>query len=92
MASLLIRNLSDEVKKRLRIRAAENGRSMEEEGRLAIEAFVRDNRAEKPDSKMSWVEELRASFAEVGFADDLVIPPREPMPEPINFDDESSQD
>ena len=40
MASLLIRNLPDEVKTRLRVRAAQHGHSMEEEGRLAIEAFV----------------------------------------------------
>jgi plasmid stability protein len=33
MASLTIRNLDDFVKKRLRVRAAERGRSMEEEAR-----------------------------------------------------------
>ena len=31
MASITIRNLDDEVKTRLRVRAATNGRSMEEE-------------------------------------------------------------
>ena len=34
MASITIRNLDDEVKSRLRIRAAGNGRSMEEEVRF----------------------------------------------------------
>lgn len=33
MASITIRNLDDEVKRRLRVRAAEHGRSMEEEAR-----------------------------------------------------------
>jgi plasmid stability protein len=33
MASITIRNLDDDVKQRLRIRAAEHGRSMEEEAR-----------------------------------------------------------
>src|SRR5215213_2647450 len=36
MGSLTVRNLSEEVKKRLRLRAAANGRSMEEEIRLLL--------------------------------------------------------
>lgn len=37
MATLTIRNLPDEVRNRLRVRAAENGRSMEAEAREALE-------------------------------------------------------
>ena len=33
MASITVRNLDDGLKRRLRIRAAENGRSMEQEAR-----------------------------------------------------------
>ena len=33
MASITIRNLEDDIKQRLRVRAAEHGRSMEEEVR-----------------------------------------------------------
>ena len=33
MASITIRNLDDDIKQRLRLRAAEHGRSMEEEAR-----------------------------------------------------------
>ena len=40
MASITIRNLDDEVKTRLRVRAANNGRSMEEEVRLILRAAV----------------------------------------------------
>lgn len=36
MATLTIRNLPNDVRDRLRIRAAENGRSMEAEARLAL--------------------------------------------------------
>ncbi|MFT3729510.1 MAG: hypothetical protein QM759_16930 [Terricaulis sp.] len=36
MASLLIRKLDDDVKARLRVRAAKAGRSMEEEARLIL--------------------------------------------------------
>ena len=38
MASITIRNLDDDLKKRLRIQAAEHGRSMEEEVREILEA------------------------------------------------------
>ena len=52
MASLTIRRLDDGLKKRLRIRAARNGRSMEEEARdilrcaLSEEHVVTDNLAD----------------------------------------------
>src|SRR6185503_9615290 len=36
MGSLTVRNIDDSVKKRLRLRAAANGRSMEEEVRLLL--------------------------------------------------------
>jgi antitoxin FitA len=40
MASLTIRNLDDGVKERLRVRAAQHGRSMEEEARLILNQAV----------------------------------------------------
>ena len=40
MASITIRNLDDDVKTRLRVRAADNGRSMEEEARLILRDVV----------------------------------------------------
>ena len=39
MASITIRNLDDDVKTRLRIRASASGRSMEEEARLILESL-----------------------------------------------------
>ena len=42
MGSLTVRNLSEDVKKRLRLRAAANGRSMEEEIRLLLAAGAAD--------------------------------------------------
>jgi len=42
MATLTIRNLDDELKSRLRIRAARNDRSMEEEVRVILQQAVRD--------------------------------------------------
>jgi len=40
MASLTIRNLEDDTKERLRVRAAQNGRSMEEEARAILGGAV----------------------------------------------------
>lgn len=40
MATLTIRNLPDDVRDRLRVRAAENGRSMEAEARDALASSV----------------------------------------------------
>ncbi len=40
MASLTIRNLEEDTKERLRVRAAQNGHSMEEEARAILRATV----------------------------------------------------
>jgi antitoxin FitA len=40
MGSITIRNLDDDVKRRLRVRAAEHGRSMEEEAREILRSVV----------------------------------------------------
>lgn len=40
MASITIRNLDDALKRRLRVRAAEHGRSMEEEAREILQQVV----------------------------------------------------
>lgn len=40
MATMTIRNLDDDVKARLRVRAAQHGRSMEEEARSILSAAL----------------------------------------------------
>lgn len=40
MASLTIRNIDDTLKERLRVRAAQNGHSMEEEARVILRQAV----------------------------------------------------
>jgi phosphopantothenoylcysteine decarboxylase/phosphopantothenate--cysteine ligase len=57
MGSLTVRNLSEDVKKRLRLRAAANGRSMEEEIRVllaegAADAPIAGRQAAKPASRV----------------------------------------
>ena len=54
MATLLIRGLDEAVKKALRIRAAENGRSMEEEARqILAQEMRRIAEAQVPSAKDS---------------------------------------
>ncbi len=44
MASLTIRNIDDDLKRKLQVRAARNGRSMEQDLRLALQDLVADER------------------------------------------------
>ncbi|MDE0342367.1 MAG: plasmid stabilization protein [Deltaproteobacteria bacterium] len=81
MASITIRKLDDEVKTRLRIRAAENGRSMEEEARTILREAV-DMEATPKKGLAAALQELFRPFGGV----ELDIPPREPMREPPGFD------
>lgn len=82
MASITIRNLEDEVKARLRVRAARHGRSMEEEAREILRAAVaRGARRAEP----SLPRAIRRRFAELGGVE-LDLPPREAAPEPPRFD------
>ena len=80
MASITIRNLDDDVKTRLRVRAADNGRSMEEEARLILRDAV--GRKKPPRDLAS---AIRTRIAPLGGVD-LELPPREPGREPPSFD------
>ena len=81
MASITVRNLDDGLKRRLRIRAAENGRSMEQEAREILRAALDEDAA--PDRNLGKaIHELFKPFGGV----ELETPPREPMRDPPRFD------
>ncbi len=80
MASITIRNLDDSLKRRLRIRAAEPGRSMEEEVREILRKEVGE-----PAPPTNLVVAIRSRIAKLGGVD-LEIPAREPMREPTALD------
>ena len=77
MATMTIRNLDDGLKKRLRIRAAEHGKSMEEEAREILRAALSQEEAES----QSLSNRIHRRFAAVGGVD-LRLPEREPVPQP----------
>ena len=79
MASITIRRLDDEVKTRLRARAAANGRSMEEEARIILREAV--GREAEPENLASFIREC---FEPVGGVE-LELSPREPIREPPDF-------
>ena len=81
MASITVRNLDEELKQRLRIRAAEHGRSMEQEVREILRMEL-DRDAAPVRNLGTAIHEL---FRPLGGVD-LEIPPREPMREPPRFD------
>ena len=78
MASITIRNL-DGLKRRLRVRAAENGRSMEEEARDILRRTV----GEAPPPK-DLGRAIHARFSALGGVE-LELPERGPMQPPPDF-------
>ena len=81
MASITVRNLDEGLKRRLRIRAAENGHSMEQEARDILKSVL-DEDAVPERGLGTAIHELFKPFGGV----ELDIPPREPMREPGRFD------
>jgi len=79
MASITSRNLDERVKKGLRVRAAEHGRSMEEEVRRILRAAVEDDAA-----PADLAASVRARVEPLGGVE-LSLPTREPMREPPQF-------
>lgn len=80
MATITIRNLDGGLKRRLRVRAAEHGGSMEEEARSILRQALRTE--QKP--AMGFATAFNALFRKHGGVD-LEVAPREPMRDPNGF-------
>ena len=80
MASITIRNLDDGVKTRLRIRAAGNGRSMEEEARVILAEAVEQKPVPAKGLGTALYELFKPFRGEA-----LELPPRGAMREPPRF-------
>jgi plasmid stability protein len=75
MASITIRNLDDDIKQRLKVRAAVHGRSMEEEARHILRRVMGDDGAPR-----NLAAAIRARIAPEDRAE-LALPAREAMRE-----------
>lgn len=77
MATLTIRQLDEETKSRLRVRAAHNGRSMEEEAREILRSAVDPSSA----TGQNLADVIRERFAPFGGVD-LQLPSRDKIRRP----------
>jgi plasmid stability protein len=77
MASITIRDLDENTKERLRVRAAHHKRSMEEEARNILRAALSEEEA----TGTNLAEAIRRRFRALGGVD-LRLPQREAMREP----------
>lgn len=80
MASITIRRLADATKERLRVRASQHGRSMEEEARQILKVALTGKGA----IERNLAESIRRRFAPLGGVE-LADVPREPMRQPPMF-------
>lgn len=79
MGNVMIRDISDDIEQRLRIRAAEHGHSIEEEARAILRAALTEY---PPPTNLA--SAIHARFAPMGGVE-LEIPFREPMRDPTPF-------
>lgn len=86
MASLTVRGLDDDVKHRLRVRAATKGLSLEEEVRRILTAAVVSNENARARTGTHLVDAIAAIVDPIGGIE-LDLPPRESDWEPPTFDD-----
>ncbi|PZQ14213.1 MAG: plasmid stabilization protein [Ancylobacter novellus] len=82
MASVTIRKLDDDVKAKLKQRAARNGRSLETELREALVALA----DAEPKDHRNMAERIRDRIEPLGGVD-LQGFPKTPIPAPIVFDE-----
>ena len=77
MASITIRQLPEITKQKLRMRAAQHGRSMEQEAREILQSEL----SKSPPTGKDLVKAIRDIFEPLGGVD-LQIPPRGPIRDP----------
>ncbi len=80
MASITIRSLDEALKRKLRLRAAQRNRSMEDEARDILRTAL----AEGTTSRGNLADAMHRRFEPFGGVD-LDLPPRGPMREPPDF-------
>lgn len=84
MATLTIRGLDDETHARLRVRAAEHGRSMEAEVRAILEDILA---RPDPDEEYGLGTKIHEMVMAMSGGFELDIPPRTEMARGVDFDE-----
>lgn len=85
MSTLTIRNLEPVIKDKLRLAAAEHGRSMEEEVRTILR-----NVLTQPGPASGLGSRIHARFAALGGAADVALPSRTEAPRAARLGDEGA--
>jgi len=80
MATIIIRQLDDRTKARLRVRAAHHGRSMEEEAREILRSALLPGASREPNLAAA----IRSRLAALGGVE-LELPRRRPIRKPPDF-------
>ena len=88
MASLTVRNIEDETKQGLRLRAARRGHSMEEE----IRTVLREAAARQDEPRNANLYDAIRALVEPHGGFDIPIPDRQPAARPIPFEDWDGDD
>ena len=81
MVSITVRNVEDGLQKRLRIRAAENGHSMEEE----VRAILKTALGHEPRTQRHLAHAIHSRFAPLGGVEPD-LPSRSPIRKPPRYD------
>jgi len=81
MASMTIRNLDEQLKNRLRMRAASRGRSMEDEARDILRAALATEPRPQQGNLAARIRSRMAVFGGI----ELEIPAREPIRDPADL-------
>jgi antitoxin FitA len=81
VAQLIVRNLEDGVKQKLKRRAQRHGRSMEDEARDILRSAVKDEGATEPGLG----SRLKARFAGLGLKSTEISEVRGTKPRPAKF-------
>ena len=82
MGSILIRQIDDETKSKLRLRAARNGHSMEQEARDILQHSL----ASESSSGLHLVDAIRRRMKPLGGIE-LPVIRRDAVPEPLTLDE-----
>ncbi len=78
---MTIRNIDEQLKARLRVQAAQHGRSMEDEARDILRAALS---TEAEGSGQDLIESIRCRIAPLGGVD-LELPVRDPVSNRVDF-------